>query len=115
MLGKMQSLYARYLAERNGDHVLETECGFASYRYLDDGATVYIVDIYVAPGSRNDKWASSMADEIVKKAKDAGAKKLIGSVVPSTRNSTASLRVLLGYGMTLDSSGNDFILFKKEI
>ena len=56
-----------------------------------------------------------MADEIAKIAKKEGCTKMLGSVVPSAKNSTISLKVLLAYGMTLQSSTNDFIIFEKEI
>lgn len=109
------SLWADYLREKTNDLVLETDKGFAVYRYLDEGKTVYIVDIYVSPDFRGYKCASNIADIIVEKAKEKGCTKLLGSVVPSSKNSTTSLKVLLGYEMTLDSSTQDFILFKKEI
>jgi len=109
------SMYAEYLREKTNDHILETSRGFATYRYLDEGKTVYLVDIYVVPQFRKTKEASNMADQIVDEAKKKGCTKLLGSVVPSTKNSTVSLKVLLGYGMSLDSCTNDFILFKKEL
>lgn len=108
------SLYAQYLMERTDDLIIETQHGFATYRYLDDGKCVYIIDIYVVPEARNKKIASSLADVIVKEAKDRGAIRMLGSVVPSSKNSTASMKVLLGYGMTLDSAGPDAIFFRKE-
>lgn len=108
------SMYAEYIKERTDDHILETETGFATYRFLGD-ATCYIIDIYVKPEFRKQSVASDIADTIMGIAKSSGYKKLIGSVVPSAKGSTTSLRVLLGYGMTLESCSNDFILFKKDI
>lgn len=112
----MASMYAQYLMERTNDFILEIENGWATYRYLDDGQTVYIVDTWVHPDFRRMGLASSMADTIVKEAKDRGCTKLIGSVVPSTKNSTGSiLAFILGYQMKLDSSSNNFIVLSKEI
>jgi predicted GNAT family acetyltransferase len=108
------SLYAEYLKERTKDLIIETEDGFATYRYLDHGQ-VYIIDIYVVPEKRQKGAASKMADAVVKEAKLKGRTALIGTVVPSTNHSTISLNVLLAYGMTLASSSNDCIIFKKEI
>lgn len=110
----MESLYAQYISERLGDHVLEVENGFATYRYISD-KSVYIVDIYVKPSCRKSGLAAEMADEIVRMAKVRGCAELLGSVVPSTANSTTSMKVLLGYGMSLQNSSNDFIVFRKEI
>lgn len=109
-----KSLYAQYVAERTGDHVLETEHGFALYRYISENR-VYIVDIYVEPLFRKSGLASEMADQIAAEAKAKGCTEMIGSVVPSTKGSTTSLKVLLGYGFELLSSTNDIIFFKKEL
>ena len=107
------SFYADYLRERTNDEIIETDKGFATYRYVDK--SVYIIDIYVHPDFRQTKEASTIADNIVEMARKKGCNMLLGSVVPSNKDSTTSLKVLLGYGMSLASSSNDFIVFKKEI
>jgi ribosomal protein S18 acetylase RimI-like enzyme len=111
----MSSMYGLYLKEKTDDLIKETEQGFATYRYLDDSKTVYIIDLYVHPDFRQTNIASTIADNIVEEAKAKGCIKLLGSVVPSNKNSTVSLKVLLAYGMSLESSSNDFIVFKKGI
>lgn len=108
------SLYARYINEHHRDDIIETEHGFATYRYVADNS-VYIVDIYVLPEYRKSNLASAMADDIVKLAKQRGCTKLLGTVAPAARNSTTSLKVLLGYGMSLKSISNDLIIFEKDI
>lgn len=109
------SLYAKYLTERTNDRILEINHGFATYRILPEQKAVYIVDIFVDSDFRKAGTASQMADEIAKIAKKEGCTKMLGSVVPSTKNSTASLKVLLAYGMTLQWSTQDFVVFEKEI
>lgn len=109
------SMYADYLKERTDDQIVETDKGFATYRYLPNDNAVYIVDLYVIAEHRKQGVASTIADEIVKCAKSLGYTKLIGSVMPSSKGSTASMDVLRGYGMKLKSSGVDFIIFEKEI
>lgn len=109
------SMYGDYLKEKTSDQILESEGGFATFRYLNDGKTVYIVDLYVKPALRQKEYASTMADLIVDIAKAKGAIELLGTVVPSSKNSTISLQVLIGYGMTLSSSTNDLIVFRKDI
>lgn len=111
----MASMYAQYLTERTPDLILETEKGFATYRYLEDQKTVYIVDIFVLPEFRKKGVAANIADQIVSEAKGKGYTKLLGSVVPTTKRSTRSMKVLFGYGMILESATNNFILLKKEI
>lgn len=109
------SMYADYVKERLGDGVLEGEKGFVTFRYLNNKKSVYIVDIYIKPEFRKQHVASEMADIIVETAKKEGATELLGTVNPSSKNATASLKVLLGYGMILASCFQDVIVFKKEI
>lgn len=109
------SLYASYLKERTTDEILETQEGFATYRYINDGKSVYIVDIYTVPDLRKTGYASALADIVVQRSKERGCTELIGTVVPSTKGATASLKVLLAYGMTLHNAGPDLVVFRKEI
>lgn len=108
------SLYAEYIRERLGDHIIEVDQGFATYRYIN-GNQCYIVDIYIRTESRKMHLAATLADRIVEIAKTCGCTELIGSVVPSAKGSTESLKVLLGYGMKLASCEDNLIIFKKEI
>lgn len=109
------SLYGEYLKERTNDEIIEMLSGFATYRYVEGGKTVYIVDIYTCPESRGEGYAGAMADKIAALAKEKGCTSMLGSVVPSAKGSTTSLRVLLAYGMRLDSAGSDFIFLRKDI
>lgn len=108
------SLYAEYVRERTDDQIIENDKGFATYRFVDNN-TVFILDIYIRPDFRKYGEASNIADNIVEIAKKRGCTTLLGGVVPSTKNSTISLKVLLGYGMTLKYSNVDFICFEKAI
>lgn len=109
------SLYADYIRERTDDFILETDEGFATYRFINDGKSVYIIDIYTVPQDRRKSFAAFLADKICEEAKAKGSVELIGTVVPSAKNSTISIKVLLGYGMKLHSASNDLIIFRKDI
>lgn len=109
------SLYADYLKERTNDQILELDFGFATYRHLADTKTTYIMDIFVLPKFRKEGLAAKMAGQIIDEARELGHTKLLGSVVPSNKNSTDSLRILLAFGMKLQSAVNDFIVFEKDI
>jgi ribosomal protein S18 acetylase RimI-like enzyme len=108
------SLYADYLHERTDDLIAEREWGFATYRVMDP-ETVYIVDIFVRPEVRRSGAASELADEIAANARANGYKWLLGTVMPSTKGSTDSLKVLLAYGMTLWKAEDDAIWFRKPL
>lgn len=110
----MSSLYAMYVQEKTNDLILERKEGFATYRYLNE-YQVYIVDIFVASGFRNQGIASSIANEIVQKAKDQGCTELIGTVIPSNKDSNESLKILMSYGLKLQSCSENMIILKKDI
>ena len=108
------SLYGDYIKERANKGIVENDKGFATYAFFQDGS-VYLEDIYVVPEHRKSGVATELANEVARIAKEKGCTKMIGSVVPSAQNSTASLFVLISYGMRLKSSSNDFIVFEKEL
>ena len=109
------SLYADYLTEKTSEMIIESDTGFATYRFINEGRSVYIVDIYVTPKARKAKEASSMADKICEIAKDQGCTDLIGTVIPSNKNSSTSLDVLRSFGMEIQSASNDLIIFRKAL
>ncbi len=109
------SLYADYLRERTNDEIVETDYGFATYRYVEEGRAVYLVDIYVTPEARKQGLASKLADQIAETAKKCGCTSMIGTVQPSMKGSAQSLEVLISYGMRLQSSLNDAIIMRKDL
>lgn len=104
-----------YVKERTDHGYFEDKFGFIEWRYLDNGKTVYIIDIFVEQEYRKDGHAARLADKICKEAKEKGATCVLGTVVPSAKGSTESIKVLMAYGMTLHNAQNDCIIFRKEI
>lgn len=109
------SLYADYLKERTFDEIIEVDEGFATYRYVEEGRSVYIIDIYVRPEYREKGTASEIANRIAEIAKKKGCTSMIGTVQPSAKGSAIGLQVLIGYGMNLHSASNDVIIMRKDI
>lgn len=107
------SLFAEYLEEFGSKQIIEDEHGFATFYKFNDG--LYIEDIFVKKESRDKGCASRYADKIAHLAMEQDLKKLYGSVKPSAKGSTTSLRVLLAYGFKLHSSANDAVIFVKEL
>lgn len=107
------SLYGEYIKERRDRDIVENEKGFATYVFMPKG--VYIEDIYIRPDYRKQGIGREFADKIKDIALEKGVTKMYGSVVPSTKGSTNSLKALLSYGFSLDSSSNDFIILYKDL
>ena len=108
------SLWADYIRETRDDLTVEDSGGFATYRYLPDN-TVYIIDIYVVPALRQEGLASALADRIVAEAKARGCVKLLGTVDARCKRPTASIAVLVGYGMQFLRVDGDLLVFAKDI
>ncbi len=109
------SKYADYLTERTNDQIIEGAHGFVTYRYINEGKTVYIIDIYTDPKERRTGYGTTLADQVIVEAKEKGCTELLGTVVPSTKNSTSSLQALLAYDMKLYRSSDDLVIFRKDI
>lgn len=107
------SLYGKYIKERLGREIIETEHAFITFYQYEDG--YYVENVYVDPDYRKTGIASSLVDEVAEIAINAGYKKLYVSVVPSANGSNDSMRAILAYGFKLNSSANNFILLKKEL
>lgn len=107
------SLYARYVMEREGMEIIETDISFVTYYFVEKEC--YIKDVFVKEEHRKTGEATRLGDEIAKIAKSKGCTKLYGTVVPSAKGSTESLKFLLAYGFKLDSSVNNFIALIKEL
>ena len=109
-------MYANYVQERTNKLIYEDERGFITYYYLTDPvAGLMIEDIYVLPEHRKKGVASSMADKLVAKAKELGYKQCWGQVCPAAKNSTESMKVMLAWGLKLDSVNNTIIFLRKDI
>jgi GNAT superfamily N-acetyltransferase len=108
------SLYAEYLRERTNDEIIETDKGFITWRVINE-RQVYIVDVFVRREFRREKVGTELVDEVLKMARRAGHKELIGTVSTSAKNATESIKTLLSYGMIFDSSTPEGLFFRKEI
>lgn len=108
-------LLKMYLEERmdNKSLIYYEDSGFATYILTDE--YVYIEDIFVIKAQRKSNLATIIADEIAEIGINNGCTYMLGSVVPSTKGADMSIKVLQAYGMTLESSDNNMIWFRKEL
>lgn len=109
------SMYADYLRERTNDHILENEWGFATYRFMDDDHTVYIVDIFISQKVRGKGHAASLADRIADEARFKGCTKMLGTVLVGKEWTTTNAKILLAYGFEIQSATAEVIIFRKSL
>lgn len=108
------SLWAEYKREREGKFVYEEKDGFVVYSFPSD-IECYIEDIYVVPSLRKTGFATKLADYVCELARQKGCQHLLGSVWVGSSGDTASLKVLLGYGMRLLEVRGNLIIFTKDL
>lgn len=99
MYDRRIQMYAKYIQEREGKSVLETEHGFAIYHFLGD--YLYLVDIYVEPDYRRTGLATEILNQIKDIAKKNNYKKILGSVDLQAKGCTGSLKAILASGFML--------------
>lgn len=104
---------AKYLKEREDMDSIETDYGFVIYKITGDN--VYLRDIYVEEQFRQVNHCYKLADKVVEIAKEQGCKTMTGSVAVLAKNPEISIKTLLGYGMSIQSANNNFLVFVKEI
>lgn len=109
------SLYAQFIKETSTDSIIENEEGFVTYRYLNNGYSVYMIDVYVVPSARIKGIFLDFVDRIVKEAKEKGCKEILGTISMSNPNRTAIMRGHMAYGMQLDSIANNGIILRKDL
>ena len=109
----MESLYAKYIQEREDGLIVENDFGFATYKIISDG--VYIQDIYVLPDKRKSGVAKALADQVCLIAKEKNLKLVFGSVDVRANHATDSMKVLIAYGMSVHSVAGNLIYFSKSI
>lgn len=109
----MPSLFAQYSAERTDKLIIEDENGFATYHY--QGNVCYIEDVYVIPEKRKKRIASGYVKVIAETAKIKDIDTLMTSVNLLAKNSTDSLKAVLGAGFSLHSANSNMIFLTKDI
>lgn len=108
-----QSLYAKYVEERESGHVLEMPWGFVSYRYEKDH--VYLEDLYVLPQFREQGKGMKLFSFVQRKARSVGLKYVVGGICTKARFATEMSKILLSWRCRLLSSEKDMIQYIKEV
>lgn len=107
------TLYARYIAEREGFSIIENEHGFATF--IVSGDTIYLRDLYVVPEKRRSNVATELVDDVCMVGRTYKCKILTGSVSVKAFTATESLKAVLAYGMRVLGIQGELITFEKEL
>ena len=108
------NLYSQYIVEREGLGIVEFDHGFATYIQVD-ADTFYLQDIFVEKEHRKSGLAKELSKQVALIAKEAGAKKLTGSVCLIAKGVTVSMKAILGDGFEYSHANGNTLYFAKEI
>lgn len=107
------SLYAQYVKEREGAETVETSEGF--YSYKEDGTSLFIVDLYVAPEYRNKKIGSRFGKEIEDIALKLNKDSVLCCASLEALNSSDAMSFIIMNGYEIINYTDTQVFFKKEI
>ena len=111
----MSSHYAEYIKEKDGIDTIESRKGFITYKYLDDGKTVYIFDCFVKPEYRGNKLCLSFVEAVESKAKQKGYTTNLTSVQLSIPKASRNILTYMGYGYEIINAKDGIVYLSKSI
>lgn len=107
------TLYAKYIKQRENAEVLETDKGFVVYKFIED--EIFIKEIFIDESNRQ----SGVCRELVTKLEDIARinnKKIItGKIFLNDPNCNQTLIAALLIGFKVIRADQDIILILKEI
>ena len=98
-----------------GDDIIESDIGFVTFRIINDGKSIYLIDVYIKPEYRKSYKAGKLIYQAIQYGKSFGCTEIWATVVPSAKNSMRSMKLLLDHGGIVHSSLQDMIILKKDL
>lgn len=109
----MESLYAKYIKEREGREIIEKDYGFITYSIEDE--YIFIGDLYIVPEERRNGHVKELTQSLVDLAKEYNKKYLMATVCPHASNPDISIKTINGIGGKFLHIKNDLLYFIKEV
>lgn len=109
----MASLYAQYSKERSDVDIYEDECGFFSYKRMEDG--IYLEDMYIIPERRGEKLSLRYISILEQICISNGISKIFSTIDCEANNFNHSLLAALHRGFKVLSADQNIIYIIKEI
>jgi GNAT superfamily N-acetyltransferase len=107
------TLYAKYIEERRGLSVLETEDSFLTYKFCGDDC--FIHDMYVVNAKRTIGVGRDLIGQLEDLAKAAGCKYISANIDLRTPGATNCLLASLNVGFEAKAAQGDALLIIKDI
>jgi len=105
------TLYAKYIQEREGLEIIENENGFIIYKLYPDECL--IVDMFVDNHVRGEGFGRQLLDEL--KTKAVGCKTITANVWISKPNSNHTLQAALACGFKVMRADNGCLIIARKL
>lgn len=102
-----ETLYARYIGEREGSQIIENENGFITYKI--NGEECFLVDMYVRMEVRRSGEGRKLLNELIKIAKGHECKFISANIYTVDHGATNTLKAALISGFELLSAKNECV------
>lgn len=103
------TLYAKYILEREDRHVVENEAGFVTYRVA--GEECFIVDMYIDPTSRRKGLSRNLVETLIQETR---CKVITANIWLNDKNANNTLKAALAIGFTVEQAENGCLLIAKK-
>lgn len=107
------SLYAKYISERQEGKILEDSFGFVAYRII--GPECFIIEMYISPESRKSGMARSLVSKLESIAKEHGSTHITGNIHLDDKGASNTLISALMIGFKVVSANAGVLLIAKEL
>jgi len=111
-------MYKSFIEERYGCEFIEFDnVGWLSYTMSSD--ICYLQDMYIVPEHRRKGYSQEMAAAVENIARDNRCTKLMTTVnldyAEKGKGDRANMYAILKFGFNLIKSGNNYLVFRKDI
>lgn len=112
-----RSHYGNYIGERIGDHIIECDEGFVTYKMMPykESPACYIKEIFTTKEARGKGVADMLGKQVTDIAKEKGCKLLVGTVDTKSKGCDYALKGFLWWGFELDDMHSGVIWITKKI
>lgn len=107
------TLYYKYVSEREGCEFLENSVGFIEYKI--NGEECFLKNMFIDPSERKTDVVYSMIDGLEKIALENGCKYISANIDLKDKGANRTVRASLKQGFKIERAGNDILLIIKRI
>lgn len=107
------TLYAKYVLERENAQILENDVGFI--KYVITGKECFLADMFIESTKRSTSLCRNMFAELSKIASDARCEVITANIHLNDKGHVKTLQAAFKLGFKIARAQNDILLIIKEL